>query len=146
MARRTEERKALLMREWPGVRPTSAIVADLNKLPGLHMNNQDVYAWANSLHLKRPFANGCGAPKDEDAIAKFIAEKGVTKCPAAAVGETTAVIPAADADAVRAHDDARAAAATAIVRDRVNRVAQARTAKASAASARLRAARSSNAS
>lgn len=49
------------------------------------------------------------APLDPEAefIAKHIAEKGVTRCPAAAVGETAAEIPPEDLEAIRQHEERR---------------------------------------
>ena len=42
-------------------------------------------------------------PAIEQAIAEHIARHGVSRCPVAAVAETTAVIPVADLNAIAAH-------------------------------------------
>lgn len=59
-------------------------------------------------HL-RPGPNRPKPPKPStDLVAAHIAKHGVTRCPTAAVGYTSAVLPAADAAALRAHEEERA--------------------------------------
>lgn len=63
-------------------------------------------------------------PHDPEAemIARHIAEKGVTRCPPAAVGDTTASIPEDAKEAIRLHEEARLAK----LRDEMSKASQGR--------------------
>lgn len=53
-SRRTPDRKAILLRDWPTYRPAWEMAAEMNALPGLYMPTDELAKWAKSLNLRRP--------------------------------------------------------------------------------------------
>lgn len=52
--RRTPERRLILERDWPTMRPAFEIAAEMNALPGLRISVQDLGGWAKTAGLRRP--------------------------------------------------------------------------------------------
>ena len=52
--RRTQDRRAILILDWPTHKPAFEIAAAMNELPGRHMPADQLSAWAKDLNLRRP--------------------------------------------------------------------------------------------